>query len=352
MIGTVSVRISEQLSGLLTKVGIPHAVLNAKFHQQEAEIVAKAGQLGAVTIATNMAGRGTDIKLGKGVVELGGLHVIGTERHEARRIDRQLRGRCARQGDPGSSHVFVSLEDNLMRLFGSDKLFEFLTLDEGQALTHPIISKAIEQAQKRVERQSFKIRKHTLDYDNVINKQREVIFALRNNVLTTSDFRKLQMDIVEALLDEKLDIATSNPNTTIEFALQDVLSWVCDLTGIQIPIMEIDLNNIEVTKSGILTHINTKYSEFTTKVLETNGNNVADLLALERVKLLYSIDTNWREHLYEMETLRQSTDLRAHGQKDPLTEYKSEAFKMFTNLMNIIKSSICENLVRLTPIRT
>src|SRR5204863_8663025 len=213
LVGTVSVDTSEQLSRMLKKVGIIHSVLNAKYHQQEAEIVARAGQRASVTIATNMAGRGTDIKLGSGVPEAGGLHVIGTERHEARRIDRQLRGRCARQGDPGSSHFFIALEDDLMRLFGSDritKVMERVGLEEGQELEHPLLNRSIGQAQKRVEQHNFQQRKRTLEYDDVMNKQREVIYGFRNEIIHSDDVRDRLMDIMEEVVIQKVEQHTTN----------------------------------------------------------------------------------------------------------------------------------------------
>ncbi len=207
LVGTISVEVSEQLSRMLKREGIIHSVLNAKYHQQEAEIITRAGQRGAVTIATNMAGRGTDIKLGPGVAELGGLHVLATERHEARRIDRQLRGRCARQGDPGSSHFYISLEDDLMRLFGSDrivKMMERMGLEEGQELTHPWLNRSIQQAQKRVEEHNFQIRKRTLEFDDVMNKQREVIYGFRNEIIHADDVRDRLMDIMEEVVVDKV----------------------------------------------------------------------------------------------------------------------------------------------------
>ena len=212
LVGTISVEVSEHLSRMLKREGIIHSVLNAKYHQQEAEIVARAGQRGAVTIATNMAGRGTDIKLGAGVAEAGGLHVIGTERHEARRIDRQLRGRCARQGDPGSSHFFISLEDDLMRLFGSDKIVKYMEkmgLEEGQELEHPLLNRSIGQAQKRVEQHNFQIRKRTLEYDDVMNKQREVIYGFRNEIIHAADVRDRLMDIMEEVVLQKVEQFTT-----------------------------------------------------------------------------------------------------------------------------------------------
>ena len=225
LVGTISVEVSEQLSRMLKREGIIHSVLNAKYHQQEAEIITRAGQRGAVTIATNMAGRGTDIKLGPGVAELGGLHVMGTERHEARRIDRQLRGRCARQGDPGSSHFFISLEDDLMRLFGSDrivKMMERMGLEEGQELTHPWLNRSIQQAQKRVEQHNFQIRKRTLEFDDVMNKQREVIYGFRNEIIHGEDVRDRLMDIMEEVVVDKVAQFTTADSDTHEWKARPV----------------------------------------------------------------------------------------------------------------------------------
>src|SRR2546426_4032382 len=228
LVGTISVEVSEHLSRLLKKAGIIHSVLNAKYHQQEAEIVARAGQRSAVTIATNMAGRGTDIKLGSGVPDIGGLHVIGTERHEARRIDRQLRGRCARQGDPGSSHFFISLEDDLMRLFGSDRIVKYMEkmgLEEGQALEHPLRNRSIQQAQKRVEQHNFQIRKRTLEYDDVMNKQREVIYGFRNEIIHGEDVRDRLMDVMEEVVLQKVMEFTSAEDPA-EWGVRGLADWV------------------------------------------------------------------------------------------------------------------------------
>jgi preprotein translocase subunit SecA len=228
LVGTISVEVSEVLSKMLKKMGIPHAVLNAKYHQQEAEIVSRAGQRGSVTIATNMAGRGTDIKLGAGVPDIGGLHVIGTERHEARRIDRQLRGRCARQGDPGSSHFFISLEDDLMRLFGSDritKVMERVGLEENQELEHPLLNRSIETAQKRVEQHNYQIRKRTLEYDDVMNKQREVVYGFRNEIIHADDVQDRLMDIMEEVVIQKVMEFTSEESTD-DWNLRGLADWV------------------------------------------------------------------------------------------------------------------------------
>src|SRR5499426_373965 len=215
LVGTISVEVSEHLSRMLKREGIIHSVLNAKYHQQEAEIVTRAGQRSSVTIATNMAGRGTDIKLGPGIAEAGGLHVIGTERHEARRIDRQLRGRCARQGDPGSSHFFISLEDDLMRLFGSDRISRYMEkmgLEEGQELEHPLLNRSIQTAQKRVEQHNFQLRKRVLEYDDVMNKQREVIYGFRNEIIHSDDVQDRLMDIMEEVIITKVLQFTTEEN--------------------------------------------------------------------------------------------------------------------------------------------
>src|SRR5213078_2373758 len=229
LVGTISVEVSEHLSRLLKKAGIIHSVLNAKYHQQEAEIVARAGQRSAVTIATNMAGRGTDIKLGPGVADLGGLHVLATERHEARRIDRQLRGRCARQGDPGSSHFFIALEDDLMRLFGSDrivKVMERVGLEEGQELEHPLLNRSIQTAQKRVEQHNFQIRKRTLEYDDVMNKQREIIYGFRNEIIHANDVRDRLMDVMEEVVVQKVMQFTSAEQQPEEWNVRGLADWV------------------------------------------------------------------------------------------------------------------------------
>ena len=229
LVGTISVEVSEHLSRLLQKEHLVHSVLNAKYHQQEAEIVARAGQRGAITIATNMAGRGTDIKLGPGVAEVGGLHVLGTERHEARRIDRQLRGRCARQGDPGSSHFFISLEDDLMRLFGSDRIVKYMErmgLEEGQELEHPLLNRSIEQAQKRVEQHNFQIRKRTLEYDDVMNKQREVIYGFRNEIIHAEDVRDRLLDIMEEVVVQKVQQFTTSEADHKDWKVRALADWV------------------------------------------------------------------------------------------------------------------------------
>jgi preprotein translocase subunit SecA len=362
LVGTVSVETSEQVSRMLKRVGIIHSVLNAKFHQQEAEIVMRAGQRGGVTIATNMAGRGTDIKLGEGVAGLGGLHVIGTERHESRRIDRQLRGRCARQGDPGSSHFFISLEDDLMRLFGSDrivKVMEKVGLEEGQELEHFMLNKSIEQAQKRVEQHNFQRRKRTLEYDDVMNKQREVIYGFRNDVINAAEVRDRLMDIMEEIVIQKVhDLTPENPDPS-EWNARALADWV----NINFPLRAPEEEMIKAAKSGVelpvpgsafdgLNAAQFAVCQFICKAvreayeLKISFEQPEALKSVERYTILRAVDELWQDHLYAMDTLRESIGLRQYGQRDPLIEYKSEGFKVFEELMVNIKTEICRNIFR------
>ncbi len=362
LVGTVSVDSSEALSRMLTKAGIRHKVLNAKYHQQEAEIITEAGQKGGVTIATNMAGRGTDIKLGPGVAELGGLHVLATERHESRRIDRQLRGRCSRQGDPGSSHFFISLEDDLMRLFGSDriaKVMERMGLEEGQELEHPLLNRSIEQAQKRVEQHNFMQRKRVLEYDDVMNKQREVVYGFRNQVLHGSDVRDRLMDILEEVVLEKVQQFTASDTDLAEWNMRGLGDWVNLNFPVGVP--EAEFSNVaragkELPQSGSM-YDGLNESQFAVvkfihdKVraaydLKSQFEKPDALASIERYTMLEAIDRLWQEHLYSMDSLRSSIGLRAYGQKDPLIEYKAEAYKLFAELMGNIKTEICANIFR------
>jgi preprotein translocase subunit SecA len=361
LVGTISVEVSEHLSRMLKREGIIHSVLNAKFHQQEAEIVARAGQRGAVTIATNMAGRGTDIKLGPGVPEIGGLHVMGTERHEARRIDRQLRGRCARQGDPGSSHFFISLEDDLMRLFGSDRIVKYMEkmgLEENQELEHPLLNRSIGQAQKRVEQHNFQIRKRTLEYDDVMNKQREVVYGFRNEIIRAEDVRDRLMDIMEEVVIQKVEEFTSEAEVS-EWKIRSLSDWV----NLNFPLGMPEAEIIKAAESGTEQPLpDSIYNGFNAAQfaacnfisdnvrkayeLKISFENPEALKEVERYTILTAIDKLWQEHLYEMDSLRYSIGLRAHGQRDPLIEYKAEAFKMFEELMVNIKTEICHNIFR------
>jgi len=361
LVGTVSVETSEMLSRALKKEGLIHSVLNAKYHQQEAEIVARAGQRGAITIATNMAGRGTDIKLGEGVAEVGGLHVLGTERHESRRIDRQLRGRCSRQGDPGSSHFFISLEDDLMRLFGSDKIvkmMEKMGLEEGEELKHGWLNISIQQAQKRVEGHNFQQRKRTLEYDDVMNKQREVIYGFRNEIINSDDVRDRLMDIIEEVVILKIEEFTSGDDVS-EWRVRSLADWVnlnfplglpeaeivkAAADGKEEPVADSLYDGLSPAQFAVCNFISDSIRK--AYELKVSFEEADKLATVERYTILQAIDKLCQEHLYEMDSLRHSIGLRAHGQRDPLLEYKAEAFKIFDELMVNVKTEICHNVFR------
>ncbi|VVM05346.1 hypothetical protein MAMT_00602 [Methylacidimicrobium tartarophylax] len=340
LVGTISVESSELLSRMLKREGIPHSVLNAKFHQQEAEIVARAGLRGMVTIATNMAGRGTDIKLGEGVNDVGGLFVLGTERHEARRIDLQLRGRCARQGDPGMSKFFISLEDDLMRNFGDSRriagLLTRLGMKEDEELEHPWLTKAVATAQKRVEQRNYGIRKHTLQYDDVMNLQREVIYTFRDQILEAEDPRKELFDVLDEVVREEAQARLQGGEGEIE----GLLGWVN--TNFPVGMHKEDLGDgePEAAAEKILSRVRQAYE------LKVKYEEPASLQELERITALSAIDRLWQEHLYAMDGLRGGIGLRAYGQKDPLIEYKQEAYALFQDLMGRIKREIVQNLFR------
>jgi preprotein translocase subunit SecA len=362
LVGTVSVETSEMLSRMLKREGLIHSVLNAKYHQQEAEIVARAGQRGAITIATNMAGRGTDIKLGPGVAEVGGLHVLGTERHEARRIDRQLRGRCSRQGDPGSSHFFISLEDDLMRLFGSDrivKMMEKIGFEEGDELKHPWLNRSIQSAQKKVEQHNFQIRKRTLEYDDVMNKHRQVLYDFRNQIINGEDVRDRLMDIMEEVVVDKVAQFTDAETEFGEWKLRQLADWV----NLNFPLGMPEAEILKAAESGKETPVAGSLfdglgpaqfavcnfiSDSVRKAydIKISFENPDALREVERFTILSAIDRLWQEHLYEMDSLRYSIGLRGYGQRDPLVEYKAEAFKMFDELMVNVKTQICNNIFR------
>jgi len=347
LVGTASVEASELLSRMLKREKIVHTVLNAKYHRQEAEIVARAGQKGSVTISTNMAGRGTDIKLGEGVEELGGLHVTGTERHEIRRVDRQLRGRCARQGDPGSSCFYVSFEDDLMRNFGASErmtaMMERFGLKDGEELEHPWLNKSVETAQKRVEQRNYIMRKRTLDFDDVMNKQREVIYALRNETLETTEPRKLIFEIVDEVVplwvqeflaaadgtEPDYDALLQRVNTTFPLRLSSASS-------------QLETRSVEENSRFLIERIKQAYTK---KVSHEESDAI---ISLERHIILNAIDRLWQEHLYAMDGLREGIYLRSYGQKDPLVEYKAEAYDMFSQLMTSIKNEVLNNLFRST----
>ncbi len=371
LLGTVLVETSELLSRMLRRANIPHNVLNAKNFAREAEIVALAGQPGQVTIATNMAGRGTDIKLGPGVVWLDeraiksslrlddsfeqgkslrhqllekpcGLHVIGSERHESRRIDRQLRGRCARQGDPGSSRFYISLEDELMRLFGSDKISGIMTrlgMQEGEALEHRWLNRSVETAQRRVEQQNFSIRKRTLEYDDVMNKQREVIYAFRQEIVCSTVAHEKILDVISDLIQSQCERFLGNPKDRQEDALSE---WV--VMTFPVVMQTQDLKTLEPGAAAeiLFGRVQEAYE------VKCSMEDSSALPMLERHVVLSSIDTQWQEFLRAMDDLRHGVGLRAYGQRDPLVEYKREAFQMFEELMANIKLDVAQNAFRVT----
>jgi len=343
LVGTVSVDSSEVVSRMLQRQKIPHNVLNAKYHQREAEIVSLAGQRGAATIATNMAGRGTDIKLGAGVADLGGLHVIGSERHEARRIDRQLRGRCARQGDPGSSRFFVSLEDDLMRLFGSGRIgniMEKLGMKEGEQLEHKWLNKSIETAQRRVEEHNFSIRKRTLEYDDVMNKQREVLYGFRNDIITGDNPREAIFEILGEVVEARVAEQCLANKPTEEWELEALARWVNHAFPIGLRLDQLAHKTSDEIRQFIIDRVTKAYEA------KASHEQPDTLKSIERLIVLNAIDRLWQEHLYNMDQLRAGIGLRAYGQRDPLVEYKSEAFAMFDEMMASAKNEIANNVFR------
>ena len=387
LVGTISIEKSERLSEMLKRRGIPHQVLNAKYHEMEAQIIAQAGRLHTVTIATNMAGRGTDILLGgnpeylaknitkqkippdhpnfleeykkllekfkaqcaeehKKVVELGGLHIIGTERHEARRIDNQLRGRAGRQGDPGSSRFYVSLEDDLMRLFGSDRLIRImdrLGLEEGQRIEHPWVTKSIEIAQKRVEQHNFEIRKQLLEYDNIMNKQREIIYNQRRQILEGISLKDQIIDYLYKIVDELLDkhsIKDTLEKEKIEGLLEEIYLKLA---------VKIDLPKEGLSFSLLKDTICEKLLSFYEEKEKNIGSSL--LRAIERQVFLQVIDEKWKRHLYAMDELREGIGLRAYGQRDPLVEYRNEAFLNFEEMVSSIREEVIEILFKIKPVK-
>jgi preprotein translocase subunit SecA len=344
LVGTASVEASETLSRLLKRTKIEHAVLNAKYHEQEAEIVSQAGQKGAVTVSTNMAGRGTDIKLGPGVPELGGLFVIATERHESRRIDRQLRGRCARQGDPGRSQAYISFEDDLMRNFAAadrmTAMMERFGMKDGEALEHSWLNKSVETAQKRVEQRNYTGRKRVLDFDDVMNMQREVVYGYRNEVLTTEVPRDLVNEIigetVTAKVKEHIGDQDGGPPD-----FSELIQWIQSTLPVHIPEEDFTgLREEEEISAMLVSRIKEAYE------LRTGNLPMEVLDQEERRMVLVAIDKQWQEHLYNMDALREGVFLRAQGQKDPLIEYKNEAYNLFVTLMDAIKQEALANLFR------
>lgn len=377
LVGTIAVETSEVISRLLKRRNIPHEVLNAKYHQKEAEIVAHAGESGAVTIATNMAGRGTDIKLGQDVVKCPtcvikceenceqaginapgdsrecekeppcGLHIIGTERHESRRIDLQLRGRSGRQGDPGSSRFYLSLEDDLMRIFGSERIANILSklgLEEGEAIKHPWITKAVENAQKRVESHNFEIRKQLLKYDDVMNQQREVIYSYRRKVLKGTNLRDEIMEMLADVVGNKVDSIIGETQFEEEWPLEDLVYWFKSELGVDIPINALDgISSQQTLADKIIEYLKKAYEE------KEEGFE-KEQRSLERYALLSVVDSEWKDHLYNMDRLKEGIGFQAYAQKDPLIEYQKEGYELFLALIDRIKEKVIQKVVTLYPV--
>ncbi len=390
LVGTISIENSEHLSSLLRKRGINHVVLNAKYHEMEAKIIAQAGRIGSVTIATNMAGRGVDILLGgnpeylaseqlrkkgtdpkeasqeewekalaeakkttdlehKKVVDLNGLHITGTERHEARRIDNQLRGRAGRQGDPGSSRFYLSLEDDLMRIFGSDRvsgLMARIGMEEGVPIEHKMVTKAIERAQKQVEAQNFSIRKHLLEYDDVMNKQRESIYAQRKDILQGKEMKKYVQELVETLIDWLMETHVSKEKPPEDWNIEGFKKAIAAQFGLDIEELRIDWEtiNFEELREKILTALQGIYEE-KEKII-----GAEQMREFERIIMLQVIDSQWKDHLLEMDHLKEGIGLRGYGQRDPLVEYKKESYDMFQAMMDRVEEESIRYLYLLQPI--
>ena len=346
LVGTTSITQSEQLSDMLLKSGVPHNVLNAKHHEKEAEIVANAGQRGMVTIATNMAGRGTDISLGEGVAELGGLHILGTERHESRRIDNQLRGRSGRQGDPGSSQFFLSLEDDLMRIFGADNIagmMDKLGMEEDEPIEHSLITKSIERAQKKVENHNFNIRKYILEYDDVMNQQREVLYDQRRKILGNESLRDTIMEMVDSLVIKAMNQYADEKLYPEEWDYEGLLKHLelFFLEPGQFTVAEMeDLGRGEL-QERLLAIAHEEYDKREQLIGEAN------MRELEKAVMLKVVDSKWMEHLDSMDMLREGIGLRAYGQKNPLVEYKFEAYDMFEAMIEAIQEDTIMYLYRI-----
>jgi preprotein translocase subunit SecA len=343
LVGTISITKSEKLSEMLKRSGVPHQVLNAKYHEQEAEIVAKAGQPGAVTISTNMAGRGTDIVLGPGVVEVGGLHIIGTERHEARRIDNQLRGRSGRQGDPGSSRFYLSLEDDLMRIFAADRLsglMQRIGMAEDEPIEHRLISKAIENAQSRVEAHNFSIRKQIIEYDDVMNQQREIIYRQRREALQGGNLKPAVFDMIDDILDSLIEQNTADKTYAEDWNLEVLDKEMVRIFGVQADLTVESLEDMdrEALREDLLERVQQRY--------EAREQEFGSLIMrdLENYILLQTVDTLWKDHLLNMDYLKEGIGLRSYGQQDPLVAYKREGHEMFQQMIDRVKEETLQKL--------
>ncbi len=345
LVGTISIDVSEKIARMLKKEKIEHEVLNAKHHEREAEIIAEAGQKGKVTIATNMAGRGTDIKLGEGVVEVGGLHILGTSRHESRRIDNQLRGRAGRQGDPGSSRFFLSLEDDLLRIFGSDRItgiMDKLGMEEDEPIEHRMISKAIENAQRKVEGHNFDIRKHLLEYDDVMNKQREIIYQQRREVLEGDDIANIIQDMIADVADGVITEFYQDRVDSHEWDWDAYHDRMLELFNIGYKWPEEDRVDLteETFREKTMELIGKAYAA------QEEANTPENMRQLEKILLLQIVDASWKDHLLSMDHLKEGIGLRGYGQKNPLNEYKREGFELFNNVMDAVRTQIVSSLLR------
>ena len=356
LVGTRSIEKNEKLSNMLRHRGIPHQVLNAKYHEQEAQIIAQAGKKGAVTVATNMAGRGVDIILGgnppdlneqREVIELGGLHIIGTERHEARRIDNQLRGRSGRQGDIGSSRFYVSLEDELMRLFGGEKMSDIMQrfgMKEGENIEHPWVTKAIESAQKKVEAMNFDIRKQLLEFDNVMNKQREAVYSLRNEILEGEDMSQQIKDMIKESIEEKIQLWAADKHPE-QWNWESISAWTKRVFNLTLKFSEEEIMNFTHEKLGVF--LETEIMKIYEQRREEFGKEI--MCELERFILLQMIDAAWKDHLYELDQLRKGVGLHGYAQKDPIVVYKKESYMLFEQMMNRIRENTVEFIFHVRP---
>ena len=348
LVGTVSIENSEKLSSLLKQKGIQHSVLNAKHHDREAEIVKDAGQKGRVTIATNMAGRGTDIVLGEGVKTLGGLVIIGSERHESRRIDNQLRGRSGRQGDLGESRFYLSLEDDLMRIFGSDRIgpiMQKLGMEEGEAIEHKMVTNAIERAQKRVEGHNFDIRKHLLEYDDVMNKQRKYIYHLRDEALQKENIHELMQEYIEEVTFDKISTYTSSKDfgsSNIASDTENLQSWLYASYDIDLKSLGLELSGMREAelKTTLLEILLKKYQERIDKAGESN------FCILEKIVFLQVIDQKWKDHLHAVDHLREGIWAMGYAERNPLVEYRFQSFHLFEEMNQSLKETVLEFLFR------
>ena len=348
LVGTVSIEKSETLSEKLTRDGIEHEVLNAKQHEREAHIIAKAGQRGNVTIATNMAGRGTDIVLGEGIAALGGLHIIGTERHEARRIDNQLRGRAGRQGDPGSSRYYVSLQDDLMRIFASERvssLLKMFGMEEGMAIEHSMVSKSIERAQKKVEEHNFEIRKHLLDYDEVMDQQRKTIYSLRQDALEGKNLRDYVLRMMEDSIKEIVTFAYDTKSSRDEGDQLDLTAWFKQKFGFTIDLNEVEGKTRPSVEASLIKKAEVAYEAKESEIGKEEMEKIAQILLLEK------IDIKWKDHLYAMDHLRSGIGLRGYAQIDPKIEYKREALGMFESMNLSIRDEVTDLIFKLQPVK-